>query len=383
MALKIEVIAIGNEILTGFTVNTNAAFIGQELLNIGLKVTSQRTLPDDHALLQAGLEHSLANFDLIICTGGLGPTCDDQTRQIIADVFNCELKFEPKIAAYLESKYKNRQVSIKDQAMIPSKADYILNEIGTASALLFNHYNKLIIFLPGVPAEFKYLVNTKIIPLLKTKYADQTKEFHQQCNFMQLSESQIDPVLRELSQEYPTVEFGIYPNLGLINVHIISHFATEQANLLFQQPIKYKLITAFKDHFFSDQNSDIAEVIWPLCLAQNLTIGIIQTTPFINLISRLAPVAPYNKYIADPTQTIEQLVNIVKQESVCNTIVAITNIPDLPNQQEIYSTDLTLGLQLPGQELVIKTFSIRGNKSMLIRRAENLVLSELFRAISA
>jgi nicotinamide-nucleotide amidase len=378
MSLAIEVISIGNEVLTGFTVNTNAAFIGQALLDIGLKVTAQRTLPDDRKLLKAGLEHSLANFDLIICTGGLGPTCDDQTRQIIAELFDCELKFEPKIAEHLQSRYANRPVSINDQATIPSKAEYLLNEIGTASALLFNERGKFIIFLPGVPPELEFFMYQKILPLLKEKYSTMGNEFHQQCSFFQLTESQVDPILRELSAEYPQVEFGIYPNLGIINVHIISHFATADQNLTYQLPVKEKLIAALADNFFSDKTSNIEDVICEICSVRNISIGLVQTSPNLNLSARLSSVLKGAIYIADH-DAHRDLISAMFAQLSCEMSLILTGVPVMNDPDEIYTTELTVGLQRRGCDLVVKTLNIRGNKQMLVKRAENFALSELFK----
>lgn len=361
MGLAIEVVAIGNEILTGFTINTNAAVIGQALLGIGFKVNSQRTLPDNNAILKAGLQNSLDNFDLIICTGGLGPTCDDQTRQTIAELFDCELKFEPKIAEYLHEKYPNRPVSIDDQAMIPSKAKYILNEIGTASALLFESKEKFMVFLPGIPAELQHFMHTQIIPLLKQRYHNQIDEFHQQCNFIQLSETQVDPILRHLSSEYPPVEFGIYPDLGLISVHIISHLPTIEENLTFQQPIKEHLISAFKDSFYSDTSRSIEETICALCHKNNITLTVAQTSPYLNLSAKLAPV------LSDEA----------------NIKVILTGIPKMLVAEQIYTAEITIAFQKHGTYLAAKTFTIRGNKAMIIKRAEHLALGELFRVLQA
>lgn len=373
MALAIEVVAIGNEILTGSTINTNAAFIGNALLEIGLKVTGQRTFPDEPKILKYSLKDSLEHNDLIICTGGLGPTCDDLTRQAIADVFDCELKFEPKIADFLQQRYQSSKVSIRDQAMIPSKANYILNEIGTASALIFNENDKIIIFLPGVPAELEYLMRTKIIPILQAKYKSNFEELHQECNFFQLTESKVDPVLRELQVKYPLVEFGIYPKLGVISVHIISHFSTYAENISYQEPIKLELIAAFKDNYFSDSTSDLAVVVCELCKQKELSLALVQTSTDLNLVSRLGPVlvgAVYSK-------------SDIKPEFDCDITVIVTGLPEFADDTTVCSADLVVSLINKNLVSTTKTYSVRGTRKMLKTRSENLVLSEIFAMIKS
>lgn len=380
MRLAIEVIAIGSEILTGFTINTNAAFIGQELLGIGLAVTSQRTLPDEATGMRAGLSDSIKKFDLIICTGGLGPTCDDKTRQIVAEVFDCELKSEPKIIEHLKAKFATRPISLEDQSLVPSKATYILNDLGTASALLIEENNKLFICLPGVPSELQHFMRTKITPLLAQKYASACSEFHQQCNFVQLSESQVDPVLRQLELKYPEAEFGIYPNLGVINVHIVTHFPTTEQNLAYQQPIKQELRAAFAENFFSDTSRDLAQVVTELCRAKNISINLVQTAPYPNLSLALPKVVMQSEFITSAADCLSLLKNLAKSP-VGNLRIAITDLPNVDDPEGVYNGEFILGLQLLDQEPIIKPLQTRGNQKMLSKRSENQVLAEIFRLL--
>src|SRR5262249_44749908 len=97
--MNIEIIAIGNEVLEGFTVNSNAAYISQGLLFEGLRVVRHTALPDEANALEAGFREALARSQLIISTGGLGPTCDDNTRQIVAKIFDSPFRFDEEVAA--------------------------------------------------------------------------------------------------------------------------------------------------------------------------------------------------------------------------------------------------------------------------------------------
>ncbi len=380
--MRIEVIAIGSEVLRGFTINTNAAFIGQELLGIGLAVSSQRTLPDDPVALRAGLKESLDKFDLIICTGGLGPTCDDQTRQIIAELFNCELKTEPKIAEHLKKKFASRPISLDDQCLIPSKASYILNEMGTASALLIEENSKLMICLPGVPYELQHFMRTEITPLLAKRYPNECSEFHQQCNFVQLSESQVDPILRELKHKYPAVDFGIYPNLGIISVHIISFFPNAELNLKYQQPIKAELCAAFADNFFSERTTDLAQVVSEMCQSQQIRINLLQTKAYPNLNIPLAAVIAHSECILT-TEDCAALLSKMENTPLGNLFIAITDLPCISAPEEVYTGEISLGLQVRGQNPQFKKILVRGNKFMLYKRAENQVLAEIFHLLKS
>ncbi len=360
MSIHVEVIAIGNEVLNGFTVNTNAALIGQALLGIGIPVTSQRTLGDNRDSIVNGLHASMRENDLIICTGGLGPTCDDLTRQYIAEVFDCELHYEPEIADFLHKNHKKQSSTIDNQAVIPTKAKYILNQLGSSSALIFEEQGKLIIFLPGVPAELKHFIHRDIIPMLMNKFHHINRELRQECFFMQLSEADVDPILRDLKDKYPDVEFGIYPNLGIISVHIISNLPTTEENLMFQEPIKRALISAFKDNFFSDVTNDIGKIVCELCLQSELCINVNEHSPYLHLRSRLGAVL-------DTTNG--------------NITLELSGIPNLSADEQIYEAEITISLQSSDSKPHVSKFDVRGNKSMFATRCDHLALAETLKFI--
>lgn len=360
MSIHIEVIAIGNEVLNGFTVNTNAALIGQALLGIGIPVTSQRTLGDNRDSIVKGLRASMQENDLIICTGGLGPTCDDLTRQYIAEVFDCELHYEQEIADFLHKNHKKQSSTIDNQAVIPTKARFILNQLGSSSALIFEEHDKLIIFLPGVPAELKHFIHRDIIPLLMNKFHHVNRELRQECFFMQLSEADVDPVLRDLKDKYPEVEFGIYPNLGIISVHIISNLPTTEENLMYQEPIKRSLINSFKENFFSDVTNDIGRIVCELCIRFDLSISVNEHSSSLHLRSRLSPVL---------------------ETKTGNISVEISGIPDLKADEKIYENEVTITIQTKDQAKHTCTFEVRGNKSMFATKCDHLALAEILKFI--
>jgi len=360
MPLNIEVVAIGNEILAGFTINSNAAAIGQALLSIGLNVTAQRTLPDSRERLLEGLRDSIDQNDLVICSGGLGPTCDDNTRQIIADLFDCELEFEEKVAEHLDRNFIGKKIAREDQSMIPTKAEYILNELGTAPALVFNEHNTLVLFLPGVPSELKHFLHKDVLKIIKQKFPDEHTEFRQQCYFFQLGESQIDPTIRELNQKYPQIDFGIYPRLGLLSIHIISSLPTDQENLDYQAPIKRQLIEQYKENFYSDKENKLEKIVWDKCRANNLTVCLEENSHYLNLSSRLGPVLDNDGEL----------------------IVSLNGIPDMAEEEEVYTGEINIQVKVRDQTPNSASFNLRGNREMFSKRCEHMALAEMFKALN-
>ena len=167
-------ITIGDEILSGNTVDTNSNFIATQLKEIGIKVLSIFTIPDEESAIVATLGRAFEMSDVVFTTGGLGPTKDDITKKAYADFFEDEMIFSDEIyehlRAYLEK--RNRLWILehnKDQAMVLSKAKIFLNYFGTAPCMIMEKNGTYCFSLPGVPYEVKPLVKDQIIPFLKEK----------------------------------------------------------------------------------------------------------------------------------------------------------------------------------------------------------------------
>ena len=133
--MKIEILAIGDEILSGDIVNTNAGFLSKELGKMGYRIFLHTVISDEEGCLKNGLQAALQRSDLILATGGLGPTFDDKTKKIVAEVFGYELKYDVELAARLVAKYGDDEYT-KSQAYIFAGAENLKNEIGTASGFI-------------------------------------------------------------------------------------------------------------------------------------------------------------------------------------------------------------------------------------------------------
>lgn len=220
--MKIEIISIGDEILKGRILNTNVSFLSHLLQKNGYSVFRQTTLPDEKEQLRSGLEEALSRGDLVICTGGLGPTLDDITREVAAEVFDSDFYIDPSLAEELKKRYQDRYSAVEDQARIPRKAKALHNSVGSAPGLVFSERGKTLILLPGVPKEVESLFIEQVIPLLHQQWPVGQAKKMIQMNFCVVYESLIDPLLRELSVQHPSVEFGIYPGHGFLCVCILS-----------------------------------------------------------------------------------------------------------------------------------------------------------------
>ena len=170
-----EIITIGDELLIGQVIDTNSAFIAKQLNKIGVSVYQITSVQDDKTHILKALKEAENNVDIIILTGGLGPTKDDITKKTIAEYFNDTLVRDASVIKNIEKLWKNYvgglllQVN-KDQALVPSKAKVLMNKLGTAPGMWMEKDDKVFISLPGVPYEMNALIEYEVIPKLKQKY---------------------------------------------------------------------------------------------------------------------------------------------------------------------------------------------------------------------
>jgi len=169
--VKAAVVTIGDELLIGQVVNTNAAWIGAELTNLGIRVTLNMTIGDEREEILEALETVLSKTDVVILTGGLGPTHDDVTKACVADYFKAALIQDDAILAEVKSRFERRNMvmppSNVGQALVPEGFEAILNSAGSAPALIRQEKGSLLAVLPGVPHEMKLFMTGTVLPRIQ------------------------------------------------------------------------------------------------------------------------------------------------------------------------------------------------------------------------
>ena len=166
-----HLISIGNELLIGDTVNTNASWLGQFLQDRGVQVTQFHTITDEPEQIKFTIQQALDKADLVISTGGLGPTLDDVTKKSIAELFGVGMRHEKIVEKHIKEFFHRRNLpyskSNQAQSLIPNNAELLFNATGTAPGMLFTEQGSLLVVLPGVPHEMKHLMTTQVAPRLQ------------------------------------------------------------------------------------------------------------------------------------------------------------------------------------------------------------------------
>lgn len=272
--LKIEIIAVGKELLDGRTVNSNAAFISAHLFKFGYTVGRHTTFPDDLQILREGLKEAYQRSELVIITGGLGPTLDDLTRRVVAEVFNCKLSVNALVIADLQKRFGEELDTLQDQATIPEKAQPLLNSVGTAPGLLFFTNDKIVACFPGIPEEMQPMFVNTFLPILRERHPPLYK--HVICLYACFfQESQINPMLKELQIQLPELEIGIYPSYSNVTIMLSSEnkASLEYAEKLLKTQVDSFLYTATTGKIEEAIHSWFIQEKKTLVLAESCTGG--------------------------------------------------------------------------------------------------------------
>ncbi len=174
MSNQVEIITIGDEILIGQIVDTNSAWMSQELNKQGFKVFQISTVSDDEAHILNAVEEAFSRADIVLLTGGLGPTKDDITKQTLCKYFDTKLVYDESVMKNIEEMFVNRPYVLNEltcnQAYVPEACTVIQNKVGTAPVTWFEKDGKVLVSMPGVPSEMMWVMSNEILPRIKAKF---------------------------------------------------------------------------------------------------------------------------------------------------------------------------------------------------------------------
>ncbi|HMP98854.1 MAG TPA: competence/damage-inducible protein A [Cyclobacteriaceae bacterium] len=219
-----ELITIGDEILYGQTLDTNTQWMSVELGKIGVRIGRRSTIGDEEQEILQLFKEAETRADIILITGGLGPTSDDLTKPCLAKYFNCELKMHAQALEDLTAFFKSRGRELSDlnrqQAALPECCEYIPNEIGTAAGMWFHRNGKTFVSMPGVPHEMKRMMNLHIIPKLKASYA-MPVIYHQMVRTVGIPESILAEKIKSWEENLPAhIKLAYLPTLGEVKLRL-------------------------------------------------------------------------------------------------------------------------------------------------------------------
>lgn len=224
--MKATIVTIGDEILIGQIIDTNSAFISKELNKINVSVNEILSISDTPQHLIKTIDKTLESSDIVIMTGGLGPTKDDKTKQTLCDYFNTKLILHNPTLSFITEIFEKRGLEVSEtnrsQALVPEYCDVIFNQTGTAPCMWFNHKNKIVISMPGVPHETKWLMDNEIIPRL-TNLSGQNI-FHKTLFTIGIPESHLSERISNWENSLPSnINLAYLPSPGAVKLRLSAY----------------------------------------------------------------------------------------------------------------------------------------------------------------
>jgi len=276
-----EVITIGDEILYGQITDTNSKWISEELDKIGIKTIRKSSVGDQKQQILNILDESLQRADIVLITGGLGPTKDDITKKTLAEYFNDELVINPHAEAFVRGFFEKRGRPFtelnRQQAAIPSKCTYLHNATGTAPGMLFEHNGKVIVSMPGVPLEMKYLISNEVIPRIKSKF-ELPEIVHKIIRTIGLGESFLAERIENWEDSLPEhIKLAYLPSFGEVKLRLTG-MGENRSKVEEQIQLQVNnLIPLIEEHIFSFENEEIEKSVGKILNESGTSISVAES----------------------------------------------------------------------------------------------------------
>jgi nicotinamide-nucleotide amidase len=280
--MKAEIISIGDEILIGQVVNSNAAWIGDAITGLGIQVTRTISIADDFDEIIQILMETEKRADLVFLTGGLGPTSDDITKKTLAEYFNCQLSENKEALSRIQAFLSRRKVEMnalnRAQAMLPDNCIIIPNRFGTASGMWFSRHDTQYLSLPGVPYEMESMMSGYILPRLKKKY-NLPAIIHKTVLVQGIAESHLARLLENYESTLPPeVKLAYLPSPGRVRLRLTSGGEeTNKVKAVVQEQVDRLIPIIPKGHFFGFEDEQLEKIVGTLLKRHKKTLAIAES----------------------------------------------------------------------------------------------------------
>jgi nicotinamide-nucleotide amidase len=302
--INCEIITIGSELLHGQIVDTNASYIARTLNAIGITTAFHTTVGDIFTKIRDVVSEASKRADLIITTGGIGPTEDDLTREVIADLVGVPLEFQQELMNHIESILKRIGYSMPEnnrkQAFIPHGATPIFNEMGTAPGFIIEKDSKLLIVLPGVPKELKYLLDQKVVSYLKRYFhLDQDIISSKTLKVTGIGESKVDIQIKDLIKTTSNPAISILASPGDISISITALAGHKQEADALIRPVEQEIRSRLGNTVYGVDSDTLPGVVCNLLNTKRDTLSVFETFSGgeLTLMLQRSPVSALHKGI--------------------------------------------------------------------------------------
>ena len=292
--MKAELLAIGSELLGPLRAETNSLWLTERLLDAGIEVQARATLADDADLLASCFRHALARADVVIATGGLGPTADDLTREALAVATSRSLRRDAAIVAGLRARFARFARPMSDtnlqQADVIDGAEVLENPRGTAPGQLLEHEGRLAVLLPGPPGEMKPMFDEQVLPRLRARVGATRVVRRRVLRIAGMGESAVDEVAAPVYTRFENPKTTILGGAGQVELHLVAHGEDEADAEARIAELARLLQEALPGRVFSDDGRELPRVVVDLLRERGLRLALAESCTGGLLSARLTEV---------------------------------------------------------------------------------------------
>jgi len=296
-----EIITIGNELTTGFQIDTNGPYLAERFQSRGIIVQRMITVGDDRSSISRAIRESMARADVVVVTGGLGPTSDDITTEAAARLLGRKMRLYPEALEHVENLMGSLRLEMnegqKKQAYFPENAELIPNFIGSAYGYLIKEANRMLFFLPGVPREMEAMVERTILPRIKKERKNRRHYRTRALMVFGISEAEADELLQDLPQQDKDGQISFLPRFPEIRIRItVQASSSQEADeklLYWEKEIRKRLAP----YIFGVDGETMEKAVGELLREANATIAVAESCTGGLIGHRLTNVPGSSEYV--------------------------------------------------------------------------------------
>ena len=381
---KAEIVSIGSELLLGQIVDTNSAWIAQRLTALGVDLFHKTTVGDNPGRMKEVISRALERSDAVITSGGLGPTQDDLTRQAIAEATGRKLVLDPDLLDQIEQRFRRRGLIMtpnnERQAYIPEAAIPIRNPNGTAPSFVVEDPRGVIIALPGVPFELKWLFDNEVAPYLRKKLSLSEIITYRVLKVADMGESAVDDLIGHLIANSSNPTIGVLAHPGQVDVRITAKAPSMDEASRLIGPVEEEVRRLLGRHVFAVDAESMEDAVGKLLRQKETTIAVYEditsglvaerllkasTDHFIagivgNNASSIGRLVDLDDPPEDPARLADALALAVKAHTQADLGLALHGVPDLSDVAENLATGRTFISITDGARFKTRTYNIAG-----------------------
>ena len=298
--MRAEIITIGDEILIGQIVDTNAAYIAQRLNAVGFVVSERSSVGDRAEQIVRSVEESLERSDVVITTGGLGPTKDDITKTTLAKMFGGGMRIDKRVEEHVREMLAARNIAFNElnrsQAMVPESCKVLFNAHGTAPGMWFEREGKVVISLPGVPFEMRHLMEDEVLPRLKERF-DLSQIVHRTLITSGLAESMLAERIAEWEEALPEyLRLAYLPSPNIVRLRL-SAYEVDGATVEQEIEQQFKKLEALiPDHIVGYEGATVQEMVHNMLIENGKTLAVAESCTGGSISSKFTAMAGASTY---------------------------------------------------------------------------------------